>query len=60
MEETFNMILEMLKNRKRLTETELDWVKKIDKSTAGLRNPKFTPRQRVVINDIYSKFKVRE
>lgn len=60
MDDIFNMVDEMLKNPKRLTETELDWVKKIDKTTAGFRNTEFTPRQCEVIIDIYDRFRERK
>jgi len=60
MDKTFNMVDEMLKNPKRLTEMELDWVKKIDKTTAGFSDIEFTLRQREVINDIYGRFKNRK
>jgi len=60
MDEIFNMVDEMLGNPKRLTKTELDWVKKIDKTTARFRNIEFTPRQREVINEIYDRFKKRK
>lgn len=60
MDKIFDMVDEMLKNPRRLTKIEVDWVMKIDKTTAGFKNNDFTPRQRKVINDIYDRFKNRK
>ncbi len=60
MDKIFDIVDEMLKNPKRLTRNELEWVQKIDKTTAGFINTEFTPRQRQVINDIYPDFRTFE
>ncbi len=60
MNKMFDKVDEMLENPTRLIGSQLEWVKKIDKTAAGFKAMDFTPRQSEVLDDIYNKFKRRQ
>lgn len=53
------MIEEMMQNQEILTQSELSWISKIDKTMANSEYFSFSPRQREVVSEIYEKFKQR-
>lgn len=59
MKETEDLIEEMLKYSNKLSNSELDWVKKIDQTTSTFNNLQFTTKQEEVIQSIYEKFQKR-
>ena len=54
--DTLDCVDEMLKNPDRLTESELEWVERIDRTMASYTDPSPTQRQAEVILDIYRRF----
>jgi len=53
---TGEMIRRMIKNRRKLTYNQISWVTKIKHTSDNFHRINFTPRQRAVIEDIYTQF----
>ncbi len=56
---TEDLIEELLRAPDKLTQSELEWVKRIDKTTSKFNSLQFTTKQKEVIESIYEKYKSR-